>query len=216
MTILMPKATALWLIENTALSFVQIGAFVGLHELEIQRLADSEGKMQMENPVQSGLLSEAEIERCVQDPTARLQVDSQYQKLAQNKPKNKGRRYTPLLKRANKPNAIAWLVREYPEMNDSQIGRLVGSTKPTIVAIRNRTYWNMSNVAPASPVELGLCTLNEMQKVIDLALELRRQKRLEVEALQGEATPSESAENAEDDHEDPFQQAREEANNLFA
>lgn len=180
MSVLMPKATAVWLIDHTALTFAQIGAFVGLHELEISALADGDSvaRIQPENPVQSGLLSQEEIERCSADPDARLEVNKSYQK-PQAAPKG-GRRYTPMLKRANKPNAIAWLVREYPEMTDNQISKLVGSTKPTIQAIRHRTYWNMANIEPGSPVELGLCNMLSLQAEVDIAL-AHRAKLLEEE-----------------------------------
>lgn len=182
MAILMPKATAVWLIDHTALTFVQIGDFVGLHELEISAIANADSGVptQGENPVHSGLLTQDEIDRVSADPAARLKIAKGYSAPAAA-PKG-GRRYTPMLKRANKPNAVAWLLREYPEMTSKQISKLVGSTKPTIESIRNRTYWNMANVEPGSPVELSLCTLNEMQKEIDIALAARAaQKAAEAE-----------------------------------
>ncbi len=172
MAILMPKATAVWLIDNTALTFPQIADFVGLHELEVAAIADADTGTQVrgENPLQSGLLLQAEIDRVSADPAARLSIAKGYS--VPVAPKG-GRRYTPMLKRANKPNAVAWLTREYPEMTTKQISKLVGSTKPTIESIRNRSYWNMANIEPGSPVELGLCTLNAMQNEIDIALAAR-------------------------------------------
>ena len=187
MAILMPKATAVWLIDNTALTFTQIAAFVGLHELEVSSIADSDSGAQLggENPLQSGLLLQEEIDRVSADPAARLKITRGYSVPAAA-PKG-GRRYTPMLKRANKPNAVAWLAREYPEMTTKQISKLVGSTKPTIESIRNRSYWNMANVEPGSPVELGLCTLNEMQAEVDIALATRaKQKAAEEEAEESE------------------------------
>ena len=187
MAILMPKATAVWLIDNTALTFTQIADFVGLHELEINAIADAETGIQVqgENPLQSGLLLQEEIDRVSADPAARLNIAKGYT-VPQAAPKG-GRRYTPMLKRANKPNAVAWLVREYPEMTTKQISKLVGSTKPTIESIRNRSYWNMANVEPGSPVELGLCTLNAMQAEVDIALAARAAQK----AAEEEAEPEE-------------------------
>ncbi|NQY81541.1 MAG: DUF1013 domain-containing protein [Alphaproteobacteria bacterium] len=187
MSILMPKATAVWLIDNTALTFVQISGFVGLHELEVTALADGDTVVQVqpENPLQSGLLTQDEIDRCSGDTAAQLQVASGYS-VPSAAPKG-GRRYTPMLKRANKPNAVAWLVREYPEMTDDQVNRLVGSTKPTIQAIRNRSHWNMANIEPGSPVELSLCTLNVLQAEVDIALAQREAK----DGQEAEATEDE-------------------------
>lgn len=175
MEILMPKATATWLVENTALTFVQIGAFVGMHDLEVRVLADADKEHQLQgaNPILTGLLTQEEIDRVAADPAARLEVAAGYE-VPPIEVKG-ARRYTPIMKRANKPNAIAWLVREYPEMTDSQIGKLVGSTKPTIKAIRDRTHWNMVNIEPGSPVELGLCSMNEMQVQVDRIFAKRAQ-----------------------------------------
>lgn len=166
---LMPKATAVWLIDNTALSFDQIAEFTGLHLLEIQAIADGDvaGGMLGLDPVQNGQLSWEEIKRCEADSTARLNLLQS--DIPEPKARKKGPRYTPLSKRADKPDAIAWLVKEYPELKDTQISRLVGTTKPTITAIRQKTHWNMSNLRPRSPIELGLCNQSELVAEIDKA-----------------------------------------------
>ncbi|MGH7091452.1 MAG: DUF1013 domain-containing protein, partial [Stellaceae bacterium] len=155
---LMPKATAVWLVENTALSFDQIGEFCGLHALEVQAIADGEVAIQMQglDPVANGQLTLAEIERCQQDPNARLQLAKEA--VPVSIVKHRGPRYTPIAKRQDKPNAIAWIVKNHPELSDGQIQKLVGTTKPTIQAVRERTHWNTSNIKPQHPVSLGLCT----------------------------------------------------------
>ncbi|MFZ5609355.1 MAG: DUF1013 domain-containing protein [Pseudomonadota bacterium] len=167
---LMPLATAAWLIDNTTLSFRQIARFCGLHELEIQALADEyPSKIVGLDPVQNGQLSWEEIERCQADPAADLSL------LAGAVPeqkRTKGPRYTPVSKRQDKPDAIAWLLRHHPELSDAQIGRLVGTTKTTIQQIRDRSHWNMANIKPQDPVALGLCG----QKDLDQAV-LRAAKR---------------------------------------
>ncbi len=176
---LMPKATAVWLVENTALSFDQIGEFCGLHPLEVQAIADGEVALQMMglDPVANGQLSLAEIERCQADPTGRLQLAKE----AVPVPivKHHGPRYTPIAKRQDKPNAIAWIVKNHPELTDGQISKLVGTTKPTIRAVRDRSHWNTQNIKPQHPVSLGLCTLEELEAAVTRA---NRGKKVEVEA----------------------------------
>ena len=160
---LMPKATAVWLVENTSLSFDQIGEFCGLHALEVQAIADGEVALQMLglDPVANGQLTLEEIERCQKDPTARLQLAKEALPVAMVK--HRGPRYTPIAKRQDKPDAIAWLLKNHPELSDGQISKLVGTTKPTIQAVRDRTHWNSSNIKPRHPVSLGLCTLEELE-----------------------------------------------------
>lgn len=173
-TLLMPKATAVWLIDNTTLTFTQISEFTGLHELEVQAIADGEVApgMQGMDPIQAGQLTAAEIKRCEGDPTAHLQlVESD---LPQPVKRQKGPRYTPVSKRADKPDAIAWLLRYHPELNDAQICRMIGTTKPTVNAVRDRTHWNSSNLRPRSPVELGLCSQEEMSFEIQRAIRAGR------------------------------------------
>ena len=166
---LMPKATAVWLVENTALSFDQIGEFCGLHALEVQAIADGEVALQMQglDPVANGQLTLEEIERCQKDPTARLKLAKEATPVPMVK--HRGPRYTPIAKRQDKPNAISWLVKNHPELSDGQISKLVGTTKPTIHAVRDRTHWNATNIKPQHPVSLGLCTLEELEAAVTRA-----------------------------------------------
>ncbi|MGC6471912.1 MAG: DUF1013 domain-containing protein [Parvibaculales bacterium] len=169
---LMPKATAVWLIDNTALTFDQIAEFCGLHPLEVKGIADGDvahGIRGMD-PINNGQLTRDEIERCQNDPSAKLQLLESQRDLPEVK-KSKGSKYMPLSKRQERPDAIYWLVRNHPELNDAQIGRLVRTTKPTIQSIRERTHWNISNLKPVDPVTLGLC------KQVDLDHEVARAAR---------------------------------------
>jgi uncharacterized protein len=166
---LMPKGTAVWLVENTALSFEQIANFCKLHPLEVKAIADDEGAQSIlgRDPVASGQLSREEISNGERDPSYRLKLSEAKVHLPETKRK-KGPRYTPVSRRQDRPNAILWLVRNHPELKDSQIMRLVGTTKSTIDAIRDRTHWNAANLAPMDPVTLGLCSQ------IDLDFEVQR------------------------------------------
>ncbi len=166
---LMPKATAVWLIDNTMLTFDQIAEFCGLHQLEIQALADGEVApgMQGLDPIARGELSQDEIDRCQEDPSARLKMSKPDTPMP--KARGKGARYTPVSKRGDRPNAIAWLLKNYPELADAQISKLVGTTKPTINAIRDRTHWNTPNIKPQNPVGLGICSGDDLEKAIALA-----------------------------------------------
>jgi hypothetical protein len=166
---LMPKATAVWLINNTALTFDQIAEFCGLHPLEVQGIADGEVAVGMVglDPVANGQVTQAEIDRCVQDPAARLQMAKR--DIPMPATRTKGPRYTPVSKRQDKPDAIAWLLRHHPELADSQIARLIGTTKPTIQAIRDRTHWNAPNIRPKDPVLLGLCTQTDLNSAVEKA-----------------------------------------------
>ena len=163
---LMPKATAVWLVENTALTFEQISDYCGLHALQIQAIADGEvaAGMQGLNPTLSGQLTKSEIERCEADSSARLKTSKP--KVPLPKPKNKGARYTPISKRQDRPDAIAWLLKNYSELSDGQISRLIGTTKPTINSVRDKTHQNSQNIAPQSPVFLGLCSGAELEKAV--------------------------------------------------
>jgi uncharacterized protein len=171
---LMPKATAVWLVENTSLTFEQIGDFCGLHALEVQAIADGEVAVQMQglDPVAAGQLTLEEIERCQQDPAARLRLAPQALPISMTR--HKGPRYTPIAKRQDKPDAIAWLVKNHPELSDGQISKLVGTTKPTIQAVRDRTHWNAQNIKPRHPVALGLCTLAELEAAVARATKGKR------------------------------------------
>ena len=163
---LMPKATAVWLVENTSLTFDQIADFCGLHPLEIQAIADGEVANQMQglDPVANGQTTIEEIERCQADPQGRLRLSPQA--LPPQVVKHRGPRYTPIAKRQDKPDAIAYLLKSHPELSDAQISKLIGTTKPTIAAVRDRTHWNSPNIKPRHPVALGLCTLEELEDAI--------------------------------------------------
>ena len=167
---LMPKATAVWLVDNTGLTFTQIAEFCGLHDLEVQGIADGEVAMNIAglDPVTGGQLTREEIARCEADPEARLVLRESNMPAPK---KRKGPRYTPVSKRQDRPDAIAWLVRYHPELKDSQISKLVGTTKPTINAIRDRTHWNIANLKPTDPVALGLCTQIELDEAVQKAAE---------------------------------------------
>src|ERR1700738_1932113 len=166
---LMPKATAVWLVENTALTFDQIADFCKLHPLEVKAIADDEGVQSIMglDPIVAGQLTLDEIAKGGADRNYRLLLAEAKVRLPEPKRK-KGPRYTPVSRRQDRPNAILWLIRNHPELKDSQIMRLVGTTKPTIQAIRDRTHWNAANLTPLDPVTLGLCSQ------IDLDLEVQR------------------------------------------
>ena len=172
-TPLMPKATAVWLVENTALTFEQIAEFCGLHALEVQAIADGEVAIQMQglDPVANGQTSAEEIGLCQADSDRKLSLSPQA--IPQQIVKHKGPRYTPIAKRQDKPDAIAFLLRNHPELSEAQITRLIGTTKPTIAAVRDRTHWNSPNIKPRHPVGLGLCTLDELDQAIARALRAR-------------------------------------------
>lgn len=209
---LMPKATAVWLVENTSLTFEQIADFCGLHPLEVQAIADGEVAMQMQglDPVANGQTTMDEIERCQRDPEARLKLSPQAVPVPVVR--HRGPRYTPIAKRQDKPNAIAWLLKFHPELSDAQISKLVGTTKPTIAAVRDRTHWNSPNIKPAHPVSLGLCTLAELDAAVARAQRMRKPAEGEEAEMEGAETPAaESAESGiEPDGEEP-QEARSES-----
>ena len=163
---LMPKATAVWLIENTALSFNQVTEFCQLHSLEVQAIADGEVSLGMQgfDPIANGQLSRAEIERCSKDPSLSLEI--QKSELPKPTVKGKGPKYVPISKRGDKPDAIAWLVKHHPELKDSQINRLVGTTKETINKVRDRTHWNSQQITARHPVILGLCQQQDLDNAI--------------------------------------------------
>ena len=166
--LLMPKATAVWLVDNTALSFDQIAELCALHPLEVKAIADGESAQGIKglDPISTGQLSRDEIERAEKNPNHKLKLSEPKVRVPESK--RKGPRYTPVSKRQDRPNAILWLVRNHPELKDAQISRLVGTTKSTIEQIRNRTHWNAANLTPMDPVTLGLCSQ------IDLDLEVSK------------------------------------------
>jgi len=169
--LLMPKATAVWLVDNTALSFEQIAQFCGLHPLEVRAIADGEAAQGIKglDPIMNGQLTRDEIAAAEADSARKLKLSEPKVRVPESK--RKGPRYTPLSKRQDRPNAILWLVRNHPELKDAQISRLVGTTKSTIEQIRERTHWNSANLQPLDPVTLGLCSQ------IDLDLEVQRASR---------------------------------------
>jgi len=162
----MPKATAVWLVEHTALTFEQIAAFCGLHALEVQAIADGEVATMMQglDPVANGQITTDEIERGEKDPKARLKLSAQAMPLPGHK--SKGPRYTPISKRQDKPDAISWILKNHPELSDSQITRLIGTTKPTIAAVRDRTHWNSPNIKARNPVGIGLCSQADLEDAV--------------------------------------------------
>jgi hypothetical protein len=163
---LMPKATAVWLIDNTALTFEQIADFCGLHALEVKGIADGEVNIGMVglNPIMQGQITKEEIERCEKDADARLELRKS--SLPEIAGRTKGPRYTPVTKRGDKPDAIAWIVKTHPEIADGTIVRLIGTTKSTIAKIRDRAHWNMQNIKPRDPVLLGLCKRADLDAAI--------------------------------------------------
>ena len=167
---LMTKATAVWLVDNTTLAFTQIAEFCGLHELEVNGIADGEVAVGVKgfDPIANTQLTVDEIKRCEADPKAKLKL--MYNPAAEGELKRKGPRYTPLSKRQDRPSAIAWLVKFHPELTDGQISKLVGTTKPTIMAIRDRTHWNIGNISSVDPVALGMCKQIELDTAVAKAV----------------------------------------------
>jgi uncharacterized protein len=168
---LMARATAVWLVDNTTLNFKQIGDFCGLHELEVQGIADGEVAQGVKgfDPIANNQLTQEEIKLAEADPMRRLKL--KFNKASVGEEKRRGPRYTPLSKRQDRPAAIYWLVKFHPELTDGQIAKLVGTTKPTIQTIRERTHWNIGNIDPVDPVALGLCRQSELDSAIQKANE---------------------------------------------
>ncbi len=166
-TPLMPHATATWLVDNTGLSFEQIAEFCGLHILEVQAMADdlAGSKYTGRDPVYAGELTQAEIEKGQADSTYRLVM----QKAPAEVTRTKGPRYTPVSKRQDKPDGIAWILRNHPEVSDAQISKLIGTTRNTIGAVCERSHWNIQNIQPKDPVTLGLCSQRELDAVVKAA-----------------------------------------------
>lgn len=186
---LMPKATAVWLVENTSLSFDQIAELCGLHNLEVRGIADGDVAQGIkgQDPISSGQLTREEIARAEANPKHRLRLAEPKYEMPVVKTK-KGPRYTPVSRRHDRPNAVLWLIRNHAELKDSQIMRLVGTTKPTIASIRERTHWNSANLQPQDPVTLGLCSQ------IDLDAEVKKaSKRVPVDVAGPVAVAAERA-----------------------
>ena len=162
--ILMPKATAVWLVDNTSMTFEQIADFCGLHILEVQAIADDTAatKLTGRDPIRAGELTHEEIEKGQADPEYRLTMHKEPDPVR----RTKGPRYTPVSKRQDKPDGIAWIIRNHPEVSDGQISKLIGTTRTTIAAIRDRTHWNMANIQPKDPVTLGLTSQRELDAAV--------------------------------------------------
>ena len=161
---LMPHATASWLVENTSLTFEQIADFCGLHILEVQAIADDTAatKLTGRDPIRAGELTHEEIEKGQADPDYRLQMFRPPDPVR----RTRGPRYTPVSKRQDKPDGIAWIIKNHPEVSDGQISKLIGTTRTTIAAIRDRSHWNMANITPKDPVTLGLTTQRELDAAV--------------------------------------------------
>ncbi|MEI4471624.1 DUF1013 domain-containing protein [Frigidibacter sp. MR17.24] len=170
---LMAKATAVWLVDNTTLSFKQIADFCGMHELEVQGIADGDVATGVKgfDPISHNQLEQVEIDKGEKNPLYKLRLKANPN--AAGEEKRRGPRYTPLSKRQDRPNAILWLVKFHPELADAQIAKLVGTTKPTIASIRERTHWNIANMQPIDPVALGLCRQSELDAAVQKAAKKR-------------------------------------------
>lgn len=168
-SLLMPKATAVWLVDNTSLSFEQIGAFCKLHPLEVKAIADGDSAQGIKglDPILTGQLTRELIDEAQADPNVQLKLSEP--KVRVPEARRRGPRYTPVSRRQDRPNAILWLLRNHDELKDAQIMRLVGTTKPTIEAIRERTHWNSANLTPSDPVSLGLCSQIELDMEVERA-----------------------------------------------
>jgi hypothetical protein len=191
---LMPKATAVWLVENTALSFDQIAEFCGLHPLEVKGIADGEVAQGIKgmDPVTTGQLTREEIARGEKNLSHKLQLAVSKVELPPMPQTRKGPRYTPVSRRHDRPNAVLWLLRNHPELKDSQIMRLVGTTKPTIAQIRDRTHWNSAQLTPQDPVTLGLCSQIELDFAVEKAARRRGKPTEEVRPTQTLLSASET------------------------
>ena len=188
----MPKATAVWLVENTTLTFSQIAEFCNLHELEVKGIADGDVAKGIKayNPILAGQLSREEIEDCSKDPDKKLRLVKKIEEI--DIKERKRPKYTPLSKRQDRPDAILWLCKNASDLTDGQISKLVGSTKATVSLIRKRSYWNFSNLKPRDPVILALCTQETFQKALDKAkrrvererkAKIREEKKVQASSL---------------------------------
>ena len=177
---LMPKATAVWLIDNTALTFDQIADFCSLHILEVKGIADGDVDhgIRGADPIAAGQLTRLEIEDCQKDSNSRLKAIQKRDDLP-DVARRVGKKYTPLSKRQDRPDSIFWLVRNHPELLDSQIGKLVGTTKSTIQSIRDRTHWNSANLTPLDPVSVGLCSQVDLDKAVQKAFKRIEKRKAE-------------------------------------
>ena len=166
---IMAKATAVWLVDNTTLNFKQIADFVDMHELEVQGIADGDVAVGVKgfDPVANNQLTQEELDKAQENPLHKLKL--KFYAAAVGEEKRRGPRYTPLSKRQDRPASILWLVKFHPELADAQISKLIGTTKPTIQALRERTHWNIANIDPIDPVALGLCKQSELDAAVQKA-----------------------------------------------
>ena len=176
----MPKATAVWLVENTKISFKQIAAFCDLHELEVKGIADGDVAKGIKayNPILAGQLTREEIEACSKDTNRMLAINI---KTLDIKKERKKPRYVPLSKRQDRPEAVLWLLKNHPQLSDGQIGKLVGSTKNTVTLIRNKNYWNFSNLSAKDPVVSNLCSQIDIKNASAKADRRIKRKKKELE-----------------------------------
>lgn len=193
---LMPKATAVWLTEHTSLTFEQIAEFCGLHVLEVKGIADGDVAQGIKgmDPVTSGQLTRDEIARAEENPSHHLKLAESKVSIPEATVTRRGPRYTPVSRRHDRPNAVLWLLRNHPELKDSQLMRLVGTTKPTIAQIRDRTHWNSANLVPQDPVTLGLCSQTDLDAEVQKAarrMERERKEHMKEMAKSGTLLPTE-------------------------
>ena len=196
---LMPKATAVWLIDNTSLTFDQIADFCKLHPLEVRGIADGDVAAGVRgfDPIANGQLTREELEKAQNDDDYRLKILQPKTRVPQ--PKKKGPRYTPVSRRQDRPDAILWMVRNHPEISDAQISKLLGTTKPTIESVRSRTHWNSASIKPVDPVTLGLCSQIELDEVVRKAAA----KRARMEAANPKPEEGPTLEQVEDKPREP-------------
>ena len=179
---LMPKATAVWLVENTKISFKQIADFCNLHELEVKGIADGDVAKGIKayNPILAGQLTRDEIEKASTDVNKSLILNKKKLNISSS-PKKKAQKYIPLSKRQDRPDAVVWLIKNFPQLSDNQIAKLIGSTKNTVSLIRNKNYWNISNLSPKDPVVSNLCSQIDIKNAADKADQKRDRKKKEIE-----------------------------------
>ncbi len=208
---LMPTATAVWLIDNTSLTFKQIAEFCGLHDLEVEGIANDDVAHGVKgfDPIANGQLTAEQIEKCQSDPNLKLQLAVKKISDPPSRPRQRPR-YTPVSRRRDRPDAIAWIVRNHPELTNGQISKLIGTTKSTIGAVRDRTHWNSSSIKPVDPISLGLCKQAELDDAVNIAA--RRLERLEKEKQRAvkraakqkaQDAPLNQAEIISEEHEEP-------------
>ncbi|SVA83580.1 uncharacterized protein METZ01_LOCUS136434 [marine metagenome] len=178
----MPKATAVWLVENTKISFKQIADFCNLHELEVKGIADGDVAKGIKayNPILAGQLTRDEIEKASTDVNKPLILNKKELNISSN-PKKKTQKYIPLSKRQDRPDAVVWLIKNFPQLSDNQIAKLIGSTKNTVSLIRNKNYWNISNLSPKDPVVSNLCSQIDIKNAADKADQKISRKKKEIE-----------------------------------